>query len=132
MITGYTIVALIHGLAALVLLSPLYFETRTYAWKPDPSTPNVTRCSRIAFYIAIPLFFFCLILDAICLARLHDNDIGPLAIWLAIEIYWLTGFGIVMFKKPKAIRRKEKENLPNQTSDATSEPAGAAPSSHQD
>ena len=86
--------------------------------------------SRIAFFVACPLFLLCLVLDAVCLTTLPDDAIAPLAIWLAIEIYWLVAFGTLFLRGPRN-RDKEPDGKPNQASHATSEPAqGAASSPH--
>ena len=103
----------LHIMAVATLLSPFWFEMTAPPREPYTHDPKVFRRSRIGYLVALPLFLLCVTLDILTLASLPDQAGFWLALWLAIEIYWLIAFGTVFLRGPEDIG-KRKKRMPNQ------------------
>ena len=105
---------ILHVAALAALLSPFWFEITAPAREPYT---KAYRRGRIAYLVALSLFVLCLISDILDLASLSDTTGLWLAIWLAVEIYWIIAFGICFLRKSEGIG-KRKKGAPNDREEA--------------
>ena len=94
-------VIFLHLVALCVLLLPLWLEMRTPGRQAYTTDTQVLRRSRISYYIAIPLFVTCVVIDVVIFHIFSNAGLIAAAIWVAVEVYWFVIFGMNFLKKSR-------------------------------